>query len=220
VSAPNVLIACEYSATERDAFRAAGFNAISCDLLPSDVPGPHYQGDVFDILNDPERFFGGPIDLMIAHPPCTYLTNAGARWLWEGGSKASGRRNEERWENMREGALFFKTLLEWDVPRIAVENPVMVGYAKDIIGAEPDFSFQPWDHGHLEQKQTCYWLKNLPPLEKSNDVKAEAMELPYGQRAKVHHASPGPDRWKIRSTSFSGVAQAMVDQWGPLIRND
>lgn len=229
----NILVACEYSGTVRDAFLRRGFNAMSCDLLPTDAPGPHYQGDVFDVLNDPARFFGGPIHLMVAHPPCTYLTNAGARWLWQYDQQArqtvtdaNGQKLPDwrRWRDMEEGAEFFRALWEADVPRIAVENPVMVGYAKAIIGRgerlEPSCSFQPYHHGHMEQKQTCLWLKNLPNLVPSDDVKAATLALPYAERAKVHHASPGPDRWKLRSTFFRGVGEAMADQWGPLVMAD
>lgn len=244
MSAPNILVACEYSGIVRDAFRRRGFNAMSCDLLPTDAPGPHYQGDVFDVLKDPGRFFGGPIHMAVMHPPCTFLTNAGARWLWRHDQQARKTVTDERgqrlpvwqrWKDMEEGALFFKALWEADIPRIAVENPVMVGYAKAIIGggpdalsrvdwedakAEPSCSFQPYHHGHMEQKQTCLWLKNLPNLVPSNDVKAATLALPYAERAKVHHASPGPDRWKLRSTFFTGVAEAMADQWGPLVMED
>lgn len=228
----NVLVACEYSGTVRDAFLRAGHYAISCDLLPSDSTGlvwnatkgwigpGHYTGDVFDILADPVRFFGGPIDLMVAHPPCTYLTNAGARWLYEPGTRTPV---PERWQGLRDGAAFFRALWEADVPHIAVENPVMMGHAKRLLWdhdgepMEPTQTFQPYEFGHMETKRTCLWLKDLPPLAPTNDVKAATMALPYGERAKVHHASPGPDRWKLRSTFYRGVADAMATQWGAVL---
>jgi hypothetical protein len=121
---------------------------------------------------------------------------------------------------MREGAEFFRMLWEADIPRIAVENPVMMRHAKIVIGGgrpvEPTQTFQPYEFGHMETKRTCLWLKNLPPLSGTKNVKAETMALPYGERAKVHHASPGPDRQKIRSMFFRGVADAMAEQWGSL----
>jgi hypothetical protein len=171
---------------------------MSCDLLPTDSPGPHYQGDVFDIIDD-------GWDLMIAHPPCTYLTNAGVSWLY---------RKEGRWEQMREGAEFFKRLLEADIPKIAVENPVMHKYAKEIIGQSQAQVVQPWMFGHLEQKGTGLWLKGLPLLVPTNNVKEETMQLPYSERQRILSLSPSADRWKIRSETYSGIAQAMAEQWG------
>ena len=193
-----VLVACEYSGKVRDAFIAMGHEAMSCDLLPTDVPGPHYQGNVFDIIND-------GWDLMVAHPPCTYLTNAGVSWLY---------RKEGRWEQMRDGAEFFKKLLEADIPRIAVENPIMHKYAKEIIGQSQTQIVQPWMFGHMEQKATGLWLKNLPPLKETNNVKKEMLELPSNVRQRLHYLPPSPDRWKLRSETFSGLAQAMAEQWG------
>jgi hypothetical protein len=193
-----VLVACEYSGRVRDAFTALGHNATSCDLLPTDKPGKHYQGDVFDIIND-------GWDLMVAHPPCTFLTNAGVSWL---------HRKEGRWDQMRDGAEFFAKLLNADIPKIAVENPIMHKYAKEIIGSKQSQIVQPWMFGHLEQKATGLWLKNLPLLKPTNDVKQEMLLLPDNQRQRLHYLPPSADRWKIRSTTFQGIADAMASQWG------
>jgi hypothetical protein len=192
-----VLIACEYSGVVRDAFLAQGHDAMSCDLLPSDAPGPHYQGDVFDII---DRDW----DLMIAHPPCTYLTNSGVRWLHS---------DPTRWQDLIAGAVFFRRLLEAPINCIAIENPVMHKYAAAIIGRRQSQIVQPWMFGHPEQKATGLWLKGLPPLVPTHDVKAHMMTLPTAERNRIHYASPGPDRWKLRSATYTGVARAMADQW-------
>lgn len=192
-----VLVACEFSGIVRDAFTARGHSAMSCDMLPTEAdPINHWQGDVLDVLD-----WGW--DLMIAHPPCTYLANSGVRWLYKDGGV-----NEDRWERMVEAAEFFRALLNAPIPRIAVENPIMHGYGKAIIGRGPDQIIQPWQFGHGETKATGLWLKNLPKLEPTNIVD--------GREPRVHHASPGPDRWKERSRTLTGIAQAMADQWGSL----
>lgn len=191
-----VLVACEYSGRVRDAFIALGHDAISCDLLPTDRPGPHYQGDVFDIINN-------GYDLMIAHPPCTYLCLSGVRWL-EG--------NDERQTNMREGAVFFRDLWEADIPRIAVENPVMHQYAKRIVGVGHQQVVQPWMFGHVEKKGTALWLKNLPTLVPTNNVK----HLLGDKSQRIASVGEQKNRWKIRSETYEGIAQAMAEQWGPL----
>lgn len=196
-----VLVACEYSGTVRDAFIEKGHESMSCDLLPSDSPGPHYQGDVFDIIND-------GWDLMIAHPPCTYLTNSGVRWLYK---------QEDRWKHLIDGAVFFRKLHESNIPKIAIENPIMHKYAKQIVGVEQSQVIQPWMFGHMEQKATCLWLKNLPLLSPTNDVKDEMMSLPKNQRERLHYLPPSEDRWKLRSKTFEGIAAAMAEQWGEII---
>ena len=194
-----ILVACEYSGRVRDAFIAKGHDAMSCDLLPTDVDGPHHQGDVFDL--DLTQF-----DMMIAHPPCTYLTNSGVTWL---------HRDPGRWTKLDEGAAFFKALLDAPVPRIAIENPIMHKYAKERIGGVKQTQvIQPWMFGHMEQKATCLWLKGLPPLRETNNVKAEMMALPDKERQRLHYLPPSPDRWKIRSTTYQGIADAMAEQWG------
>ena len=192
-----VLVACEYSGTVRDAFIQAGHEAMSCDLLPTDNPGPHYQGDVFDVIDD-------GWDLMIAHPPCTYLANSGVSWL---------HRQEGRWGNMEEGASFFRQLLDADIPMIAVENPIMHKYAVEIIGRRQDQVVQPWMFGHPEQKATCLWLKGLPKLVETNNVREEMMGMSDAERPRLHWLPPSQDRWKIRSTTFQGMADAMAEQW-------
>ena len=181
-----VLVACEYSGTVRDAFLRLGHEAMSCDLLPTDSPGPHHQGDVRDVLGD-------GWDLMICHPPCTHLAVSGARHF--PAKRASGVQDE---------ALdFVRLLLSADVPRIALENPISI-----ISSAirKPDQIIQPWQFGHGETKATCLWLKGLPKLTPTNIVN--------GREARVHRMPPGPDRWKERSRTFLGIAEAMADQWG------
>ena len=181
-----VLVACEYSGTVRDAFRAFGHDAMSCDLLPTDVPGPHYQGDVFDVIGD-------GWDLMIAHPPCTHLAVSGARHF--AAKRESGVQQE---------ALdFVQRLLDAPIPRIALENPV------SIISShirKPDQVIQPWQYGHGETKATCLWLKNLPLLQPTQIVE--------GREARIHKMPPSPDRWKLRSKTYAGIALAMAIQWG------
>ena len=193
-----VLVACEFSGTVRDAFIAKGHEAISCDLLPTESKGPHYQGNVFDII-------GGGFDLMIAHPPCTFLSNSGVCWL---------HKDASRWDKMREGALFFKTLLEFDIPKICIENPIQHKYAREVIGQSYSQIVQPWMFGHTEKKATCLWLKGLPKLKETSNVKAEMEKLPKREQQKLHYLPPSKDRWKIRSTTFKGIALAMADQWG------
>jgi hypothetical protein len=193
-----VLIACEFSGTVRDAFAQRGHFAMSCDLLPSDTPGKHYQGDVRDLL-------GQCWDLMIAHPPCTFLSNSGAKHLYKN-MRASNGINPARWADMERGAEFFKMLWRCAIPRIAIENPIMLGYAKRIIGSEQTQVIQPWQFGHGETKATCLWLKNLPALTPTNVVE--------GREARIHKLPPSPDRWKLRSATYQGIANAMAAQWG------
>ena len=181
-----VLVACEFSGTVRDAFIACGHDAISCDLLPSDRPGPHYQGDVFDII-------GSGYDLLIAHPPCTHLAVSGARWF-----------EQKRKDGRQQKAIdFFMRLAQADIPRIAVENPVCI---MSTIWRKPDQIIQPWQFGHGETKATCLWLKNLPLLVATNIVE--------GRDDRIHKMPPSPDRWKLRSKTYEGVANAMALQWG------
>jgi len=197
----NVLIACEYSGRVRDAFKKLGHNAMSCDLLPSDTLGKHYQGDIFDL--DLSEF-----DLMIAHPPCTYLSNSGVCHL---------HKDTSRWPKLFEGAAFFKRLLDAPIPMIAIENPIMHKYAKQLIGdVKQSQVIQPWMFGHTEQKATCLWLKGLPLITATNNVKSEMSSLPKNQRERLHYLPPSADRWKIRSTTYQGIATAMAEQWGAI----
>ena len=179
-----VLIACEYSGAVRDAFIKAGHDAMSCDLLPTDSPGPHYQGDVRDIL-------GNGWDLMIAHPPCTHLAVSGARWF------------AEKVKEQAEALEFVRLLLNAPIPRIALENPVSIISSRI---RKPDQVIQPWQFGHGETKATCLWLKNLPLLKPTNIVP--------GREQRIWKLPPSNDRWKIRSETYQGIAEAMASQWG------
>lgn len=180
-----VLIACEYSGAVRDAFRALGHDAMSCDLLPTEAEGPHYQGDVFDVIGD-------GWDLMVCHPPCTDLAVSGARHF--PAKIADGRQGR---------ALdFVRRLLDAPIDRIALENPISVISSKI---RKPDQIIQPWMFGHGEVKATCLWLKNLPLLTPTDIVD--------GREARVHRMPPGPNRWKERSRTLPGVAAAMASQW-------
>ena len=178
-----VLVACEYSGTVRDAFIARGHDAVSCDLLPTDRPGPHLQCDVRDILGD-------GWDLMIAHPPCTHLAVSGARWF------------KDKRAEQAEALAFVRTLMAAPIPRWCVENPVSVISSRI---RKPDQVVQPWQYGHGETKATCLWLNGLPKLTPTNVVD--------GRAARVHRLPPSPDRWKIRSTTYQGIADAMAAQW-------
>ncbi len=194
-----VLVACEFSGIIRRAFSAKGHEVYSCDLLPSDDNSTsHFQGDVLDYL---DRDW----DLMIAHPPCTYLSNSGVCWL---------HKQPERWDLMRQGAEFFKILLNAPIRKIAIENPIQHKYAKGIIGINQTQVIQPWMFGHTEKKATCLWLKNLPKLIPTNNVKAEMELLPKNQQQRLHYLSPSKERWKLRSTTYQGIANAMAEQWG------
>jgi hypothetical protein len=200
-----VLVACEFSGIVRDAFIAAGHDAVSCDLEPTESPGPHYQGDVRDILGD-------GWDLMVAHPPCTYLTNAGVRWLYgDYGHKmaATSLIGEARWEAMREGAELFRALLDASIPRIAVENPIMHEHAVTAIGRKQDQVIQPWMFGDPVQKAVALWLVGLPLLLAEGPIETERHQL-------VHKMAPSPTRSKDRSRLFPGIARAMAAQWGSL----
>lgn len=195
----NVLVACEYSGVIRDEIIKAGHDAMSCDLLPTDKPGPHWEGDVTEILYD-------GWDLLIAHPPCTYLSNSGVCHL---------HTDIDRWDNMLQAAKFFKLLWESPIPKKAIENPIMHKYAKEQIGCGKQSQvIQPWMFGHPEQKATCLWLSGLPLLVETNNVKEYMMTLPERERQRLHYLPPSPDRWKLRSTTFQGIAEAMAQQWG------
>lgn len=182
-----VLVACEYSGRVREAFAALGHEAMSCDLLPTDIPGNHYQGDIRDVLYD-------GWDLMIAHPPCTHLAVSGARWF------------KDKLVEQKEALEFVELLLNAPIERIALENPISIISSKI---RKPDQIIQPWQFGHGETKATCLWLKNLPKL-----IPTDIVE---GRKPVVHFASPGPDRWKLRSLTYQGIATAMAAQWGALV---
>lgn len=196
---PRVLVACEYSGRVRDAFIAQGCDALSCDLLPSEVPGPHFQGDVFQL-------FDQHWDLLVAFPPCTYLCSSGMHWTTRG----------LRDPQLTEDALtFVQRLLDAPIDRIALENPV--GAISTRI-RKPDCRIQPWQFGHSEQKQTCLWLKNLPVLTPTCVLEKPASgywdnQTPSGQ----NRLGPSKDRWKERSRTYQGIADAMATQWTPLL---
>jgi hypothetical protein len=179
-----VLVACEYSGVVRDAFTRKGHYAMSCDLLDSEVTGNHYEGDVRDVIND-------GWDLMICHPPCTHLAVSGARWF------------KEKQAEQREALEFVELLLNAPIPKICLENPVSIISSRI---RKPDQIIQPWQYGHGETKATCLWLKNLPLLKPTNIVE--------GREARVHKMPPGPNRWKERSRTFQGIADAFSEQWG------
>ncbi len=179
-----VLVACEYSGIVRDAFIANGHDAMSCDLLPTDKPGWHHEGDVLDVLDC-------DWDLMIAHPPCTHLAVSGARWF------------KDKIEEQKEALEFVQRLMDAPIDKICIENPISVISSKI---RKPDQIIQPWQFGHGETKATCLWLKGLPLLVPTDIVD--------GREARVHNLPPSPDRWKLRSTTFQGIADAMAEQWG------
>jgi site-specific DNA-cytosine methylase len=179
-----VLVACEFSGIVRDAFLERGHDAMSCDLLPSEIPGNHYQGDVREVLND-------GWDMMVCHPPCTHLAVSGARWF------------KDKVHEQREALEFVRVLMYAPIEKIALENPV------SIISShirKPDQYIQPWQFGHPETKKTGLWLKGLPCLKPT--------EIVEGRENRVHRMPPSPDRWKERSRTYYGIAQAMAEQWG------
>lgn len=189
-----VLIACEFSGIVRDAFIKRGHDAWSCDLLPTEVEGPHIQGDVLNILND-------GWDLMIAHPPCTHLATSGARWF----------KNKEK--EQKEALEFVSLLLNAPINKIALENPISIISSRI---RKPDQIVQPWMFGHPEQKSTCLWLKNLPLLKPTNIVEKGEMHVTKSGKKlpKWYNIPPREDRWKMRSKTFEGIAAAMAEQWG------
>ena len=178
-----VLIACEFSGIVRDAFIAAGHSAISCDLLPTEQPGPHYQGDVMDII-------GESFDLLIAHPPCTHLAVSGARWF------------KDKQIEQAHALDFVRALMAAPIPRICIENPISIISSRI---RKPDQIIQPWQFGHGEIKATCLWLTGLPILAPTDIVD--------GREARIHKMPPSPERWRERSRTYSGIAAAMAAQW-------
>ena len=192
-----VLVACEYSGVVRDAFIRGGHEAMSCDIIPTDAPGPHYQGSVLDVLDQ-------SWDLLIAHPPCTYISNAGAKHLYP-----KKTLNKDRYLKGMEAVEFFLKLYNANIPKIAVENPI----PSKVFGL-PQYSqtIQPYQYGHPFQKRTCLWLKNLPNLKPTNIVeKAQSTKI-----AGNWFNAGGKERQKNRAKTFQGIADAMADQWGNL----
>jgi hypothetical protein len=207
-----VLVGCETSGVVREAFRAKGHHAVSCDILPADDGSSfHIQNDVLQVIAT-----SAPFDLMIAHPPCTYLCNSGVSWLH--------RRHDGRWIKLQDAMNFFNALQNSNIPKIAIENPIPHRYAKDgLLNAmsKPHLRtkgigkytqiIQPYQFGHPERKATCLWLKNLPKLT-STCIVPLPMDKKKAQR--LHWLPPSKDRWKIRSRTFEGIAKAMAEQWG------
>ena len=183
-----ILVACEYSGIVRDALLRGGVDAMSCDLLPTETPGPHYQGDVRDVIDY-------PWDAMFAFPPCTHMSVSGSRHF-------SAKRMDGR---QHTGVSFALWLAKAAIPRIAIENPVSV---LSSLWRKPDQIIQPWQFGHGETKATCLWLKNLPPLTPTNVVD--------GREPRIHRMPPSANRWKERSRTYTGIAEAMATQWGTL----
>ena len=179
-----VLVACEYSGTVRDAFLRLGIDAMSCDLLPTESKGRHYQGSVLDILDQGWTH-------MIAHPPCTHLAVSGARWF------------KDKQQEQKDALEFVQQLMDAPIPHIAIENPISVISSKI---RKPDQIIQPWMFGHGETKATCLWLKNLPKLHPTDIVE--------GREQRIHNLPPSKDRWKLRSLTYKGIADAMAMQWG------
>ena len=179
----NILIACEFSGTVRDAFTKQGHYVLSCDLEDSETVGNHYKGNIMDII-------GHGWDMMIAHPPCTHLAVSGARWF------------KDKQQEQLEALQFVQLLMDCDIPKICIENPISIISSKI---RKPDQIIQPWQFGHGETKATCLWLKGLPLLTPTDVVD--------GREAKVHKMPPSPDRWKNRSRTYQGIAQAMAEQW-------
>jgi hypothetical protein len=191
-----VLVACEFSGAVRDAFAARGHDAMSCDLLPAETPGGHYQGDVRDVL-------GGGWDLMVGHPPCTYLAVSGLHW---------NKRRPERALLTEEALEFVRLLLDAPIPLIALENPV--GCISSRI-RKPDQIIQPWQFGHDASKATCLWLKGLPLLQPTDVLPGGRAARRANQTASGQNKlSPSKDRWKLRSLTYPGIAEAMATQWG------
>jgi len=184
MKAMKVLVACEFSGIVREAFAKLGHDAWSCDLLPSEQPGQHIQGDVLEVLN--EKW-----DLMIAFPPCTHIAVSGARWF------------KDKLDLQNEAIMFFFELINSEIPKIAIENPIGI---MSTLYRKPDQIIQPWQFGHGETKATCLWLKGLPKL-----IPTKIVE---GRKPRVHYESPGKDRWKNRSRTLLGIAESMATQWG------
>lgn len=202
-----VLVACEFSGVVRDAFIRRGHDAWSCDLLPTDVLGPHIQGDVLEVLDD-------GWDLMIAHPPCTTLANSGVRWLYKDGDSDNGR-DMRRWREMREAALFYLKLRNAPIKKKCIENPVLHQHAKKLLGNIRRQVVQPWWFGDKTFKATGFELHGLPELRSTNKLVPPKPGTPeHREWSWVHLCPPIPDRWKIRSTTQPGIAWAMAQQWG------
>lgn len=201
----NVLIACEFSGVVRRAFRALGHGAWSCDLLPAEDAGNHIEGSQFHLEGDVLNYLHRGWDLMIAHPPCTYLCRSGWHWVNKPDCETHPLKGEPRRRAAIKAAEFFMALWNAPISRICIENPKPICH---VHLPKETQNIQPWQFGHGEVKGTCLWLKNLPLLQPTNIV--------GGREAKVHKATPRTDRWKERSRTYPGIAKAMAEQWGGL----
>jgi len=200
-----VLVGCEESQAVTIEFDKLGHNARSCDIQAAsgERPDLHIKGDIFHVLMSSPYSFG--IDLFIGHPPCTYLANSGVRWLYN----KDGSKNKDRWEKMEDAALFFRSLLHVNSEMVCLENPIMHKHALKIIGVKQTQIIQPWQFGHGETKATCLWLKGLPNLMPTDIVE--------GREQKMWKLPPTPDRQKLRSKTYPGIAKAFATQWGGLL---
>jgi len=224
-----ILVGCEQSQVVAKAFRALGHEAYSCDILPCSGGHPewHIQDKIEHILSrtasraqDDSVVWHAEYwlrdirgwDLMIAHPPCQYLSNSGVTWLYN----KDGSRNEQRWTDMRRAAAFFKMLLYAPIPHIVIENPIQHKYAREEIGVSWGQQIHPWMFGHMEQKPTCLWLKNVPPLKETNNVHDEMKKLPANQRQRIHYMPPSDHRAQDRAVTYAGIGAAMASQWSVL----
>lgn len=217
-----ILIACEESQAVCIEFRKLGFQAYSCDLLGNSGGHPewHIKLDVLEVINggsfeteNGDIVFIDKWDAMVAHPTCTYLTNSGVCWLYN----KDGSKNIERWDNLAEGAEFFKKLLNANIPFIGVENPIPHKYAVELIGSKYNQLIQPYHFGHAESKATCLWLKGFPKLNETNNVREKWKSLPKNEAQRLHYLPPGPERAKLRSKTFKGIAEAIAKQWGDFL---
>ena len=187
-----VLVACEYSGIVRDAFTQKGHDATSCDFLPTEREGSHFEGNVLDIIDQ-------GWDMMIAHPPCTHLAVSGARWF------------KDKQKEQKKALDFVRSLLDAPIEKIALENPVSIISTRI---RKPSQIIQPWQFGHPENKKTCFWLQNLPLLEETNNVKHKMENMSKKEMDRIHHMTPSPERSKQRSLTYTGIAKAMAEQWG------
>lgn len=198
-----VLVACEFSGRVREAFASRGHTSVSCDLLETELPcsknSYHHTGDIRDIIDE-------SWDLIVAHPPCTYLAQSGVQWL---------AKKPERWQLMLDAVYFFNIFLSHPCKRICIENPIMHNYARQkLLQQDYQQKIQPYFFGHPERKATCLWLKNLPKLKVTDNVEQQLFALHNADRQRILWESPGPERQKNRSRTFQGIADAMADQWG------
>lgn len=200
-----ILIACEYSGVVRDAFIRLGYDAISCDIIPTISPGPHIQAEVQTVIHR-------QWDLIIAHPPCTYLCNSGVAHLFD----ENGDAIEPRWDALDSACEFFNLFLHCECRRVLIENPIPHKYAVERLICNYHQKIQPYQFGHTETKSTCLWLKGLPKLKDTNNVKEATMKLPIYERQRMHWLPPSKDRGLQRSITYLGIAEAIAFQYGPL----